>query len=93
MAWQKARFLPPTRYPEPFWVEVGAPTFHRHPPLKDDLSGFDFDDLREGFWYRTNVLSPTGHFFLWAPHEGVELISEFAESVEPDQRCLEKEQR
>lgn len=82
--WQRARFLPPTPDPEPFWVKVELPTQHVFPPLNDDMTGFDHSKAIEGLWYKTNVLEPNGRFTLWAPHNGVELLPEGTDKEVPE---------
>lgn len=85
--WQRARFLEPTPSPEPFWVVVAPPEDHAFPALNNTGDGFDEERI-EGRWYRTNVLEPHGHFFMWAPQNGVELFAEFVEDAPPDTRYL-----
>jgi len=84
--WQQAKFIEPTTHPELFWVIVAKPEEHTFPPLNDANDGFDYNQRIEGLWYRTNVLEPHGHFCLWAPQEGVELLPVFAPDVEIDRR-------
>jgi hypothetical protein len=87
MTWQRAKFLEPTPSPEPFWVVAEPPSEHRFPPLNESADGFEKEQT-DGLWYRTNVLEPHGHFFMWAPQHGVELFAEFAKEVQPDKRYL-----
>ena len=84
--WQKAKFIEgDTR---PFWVKAEPPEEHEFPPLNAEHDGFDYDEKCKSLWYRTNVLEPRGHFMMWAPRDGVELLSEFAEMAQPDDRYL-----
>lgn len=84
--WQRAKFLEPTSSPELFWVVVAPPEEHVFPPLNESKDGFDQTELVEGRWYKTNVLEPNGHFCMWAPQTGVELLPEFADDVPLDDR-------
>lgn len=85
--WQRAKFLPPTESPEPFWVRAEPPIPMELPALNAQKTGFENERVA-GLWYRTNVLSPDGSFCLWAPQNGVELMPEFADEVPKDDRYL-----
>ena len=87
MSWQKARMIPPTDVTEEFWVQAVPPEKHSFPALNETRDGFDTERV-EGEWYRTNVLEPDGHFCMWAPQNGVELLAEFADHVDIDHRYL-----
>ncbi len=92
--WQRARFLPPTPSPDPFWVLVAPPEPHEFPPLNDEGTGFDKDQRVAGMWYKTNVMSPNRGFCMWAPANAVELLAEFSmEDVEIDHRFVATQAR
>jgi len=88
--WQKARFIDPivAGDPDTFWVLIAKPFEATMPELNDHHDGFNMENPVHGFWYKSNVLAPNGQFTMLVPQNAVELLPDFSDNIDPDDRFL-----